>query len=74
MKNYAGMKWGQLTEEEKIAMLKNANAVNGDGNDMREDGDCIIDLLHPFSVAGKVQGGEIIIDDTAKIYNPCGEE
>ena len=53
-------------------MLKNANAVDGKtGNDMKEDGDCIIDLQHPFSVAGRVQDGEIIIDDAAEIYNPC---
>lgn len=75
MKNYAGMKWGQLTKEEKIVMLKNANAIDGEsGNDMIEDGECIVDLHHPFSVSGRLQDGEIIIDDAAEIYNPCGEE
>ena len=72
-KDYAGARWGDLTEAEQKKLLKNANAVDGDGNEMHSDGECIFDLLHPYSVAGRVQDGEIIIDDGAVIYNPVVE-
>ena len=37
---------------------------------MIQDGECIIDLEYPFSVSGRLEDGEIVIDDEAVIYNP----
>lgn len=71
--NYDGVKWGWIPEAERKELLKNANAVDGNGNEMHDDGECIIDLTHPWSVAGRVEDGEIIIDDGAVIYNPVVE-
>lgn len=71
MIDYTGRTWGSLTEEEKDMLIKNATAVDGEtGNSMTEDGECIIDLLYPFSVPGRVEDGEIFIADDAVIYNP----
>lgn len=71
MKNYEGMKWKELSENERKSLLKTANPIDGrTGNNMKEDGECIIDLEHPFSIPGRLKNGEIIIDDNAAIYNP----
>ena len=73
-KNYAGMKWGKLPENEKTELLSGANAVDGrTGNNMMGDGECTIDLsVYPFSVHGKVVGGEVMINDDAAIYSSEG--
>lgn len=66
---FEGMKWGDLTEQEKAEMLRNANAIDGrDCSDVSE-GEAIIDLIYPHSVPGEVRDGEIIIKDDAVIYN-----
>lgn len=71
-RDYEGMKWNELTESEKEELLRTANAIDGrTGNNMKEDGECIIDLEYPFSVPGRLEDGEIIIDDEAVIYNPA---
>lgn len=71
MRDYNGIKWGSLTIGEQKTMMENANAVDGiTGNNMIIDGECIIDLKFPYSVSGKIQDGEIIIDNEAVIYNP----
>ena len=71
MRDYNGIKWGSLTIGEQKTMMENANAVDGiTGNNMTIDGECIIDLKFPYSVSGKIQDGEIIIDNEAVIYNP----
>lgn len=69
--DYEGIKWKELSESEHEKLLKTANPINGiTGNDMRQDGECIIDLEYPFSIPGRLEDGEIIIDDEAVIYNP----
>lgn len=69
--NYDGIKWKELSEMEQERFLKTAHPIDGrTGNDMRQDGECIIDLDYPFSVPGRLEDGEIIIDDEAVIYNP----
>lgn len=72
--DYAGVRWGDLTEEEQEELLMDASAVDGrTGDNLKGSGECIIDLTHPWSVAGRVEDGEIIIDDGAVIYNPITE-
>ena len=69
--DYEGKKWKELSESEQERLLRTANAIDGrTGNDMGQDGECIIDLEYPFSVAGRLEDGEIVIDDEAVIYNP----
>ncbi len=66
-----GSTWGSLSNEEEEFLAQEMNAVDGiTGNDMRKDGECIIDLYAGLSVPGKVEDGEIVIDDEAIIYNP----
>ena len=70
--DYEGKKWKELSESEREKLLKTANPINGiTGNDMRQDGECIIDLEYPFSIPGRLEDGEIVIDDEAVIYNPA---
>ena len=70
-KDYEGKKWKELSESERANFLANANAIDGrTGNNMKQDGECIIDLEYPFSVSGRLEDGEIVIDDEAVIYNP----
>lgn len=69
--DYEGKKWKELSESEQERLLRTANAIDGrTGNDMGQDGECIIDLEYPFSVSGRLEDGEIVIDDEAVIYNP----
>ena len=69
--DYEGKKWKELSESEQEKLLKTANPINGiTGNDMGQDGECIIDLEYPFSVSGRLEDREIVIDDEAVIYNP----
>ena len=43
--DYEGKKWKELSESEQEKLLKTANAIDGrTGNDMVQDGECIIDL------------------------------
>jgi len=73
-KNYAGLTWGSLRTEEQEMLLDGANAVDGrTGNNITDDGECTIDLsVYPFSVPGKVVGGEVMISDDAVIYSSEG--
>lgn len=71
LKIYVGRKWGTLTEEEKLELLSNANCVDGaTGNDLKGDGECIVDLTATLSVSGERKDEEIVIQDEAIIYNP----
>ena len=70
MKNFEGMKWGELTTNEKEMLLKNANCVDATGNDT-DEGECIVDLTEEYSVGGNIIDDEIIIDDNAVIYYPA---
>ena len=69
-----GLKWKELTEEEKKDLLKDANAVDEMGNDVKESGEYTIDLKYPYSVPGRVsienEETNIEIDENAVIYNP----
>jgi len=78
-KNYSGLVWKNLREEERELLLAGANAIDGrTGNNMTVGGECIIDLsIYPFSVSGKIvvrdiEVDEIVIADGAVIYNSEG--
>lgn len=70
MKDFNGMKWSDLTQEEKDLLMSEARTVDARNSQSVNDGECIVDLLYPYSVSGRVVGGEIIIDQEAVIYNP----
>lgn len=69
MRIIEGMKWNELKPEEREELLKDANAVDGRDGSTVDEGKCIVDLVYPYSVLGKVKDGEIIIADEAVIYN-----
>ncbi len=70
MKDFNGMKWSDLTQEEKDLLMSEARTVDARNSQSVNDGECIVDLLYPYSVSGRVVGGEIIVDQEAVIYNP----
>lgn len=70
MKDFNGMKWSDLTQEEKDLLMSKARTVDARNSQSVNDGECIVDLLYPYSVSGRVVGGEIIVDQEAVIYNP----
>ena len=70
MKDFNGMKWSDLTQEEKDLLMSEARAVDARNGQSVNDGECIVDLLYPYSVSGRVVDGEIIVDQEAVIYNP----
>ena len=70
MKDFNGMKWSDLTQEEKDLLMSEARTVDARNSQSVNDGECIVDLLYPYSVSGRVIGGEIIVDQEAVIYNP----
>lgn len=73
MINVEGMKWKELTEEEREILLKYAIPIDGrTGSEMEEDGECIIDFAeHSIcSIGGTFKDEEISIDDEAVFYNP----
>lgn len=78
-RNYAGLKWSELTEEEKKFLLNEATSVDattGNPINLKNDDvlECTIDLTHPYSVPGKIKlendEATITIADNAVIYNP----
>ena len=70
IEDYKGKAWGDLRIPEQRDLLKEANPINAiTGNDMNEDGDCIIDLSYLLSVPGKLVNGEIVIDNDSIIYD-----
>lgn len=73
MKNYNGIAWGTLLEEEKKQLLKNAYFVDSMCNPVK-NGLCIVDLTEKYSIAGIVVDGEIIIRPEALIYCPNPED
>ncbi len=70
MKDFNGMKWSDLTQEEKDLLMSEARTVDARNSQSVNDDECIVDLLYPYSVSGRVVGGEIIVDQEAVIYNP----
>lgn len=70
MKDFNGMKWSDLTQEEKDLLMSEARTVDARNDQSVSDGECVIDLLYPYSVSGRVVDGEIIVDQEAVIYNP----
>ena len=70
MKDFNGMKWSDLTQEEKELLMSEARTVDARNSQSVSDGECVIDLLYPYSVSGRVVDGEIIVDQEAVIYNP----
>ena len=74
MKDYTGMKWKELSKQEQEKLLLDANPVDArTGSNMKENGECIIDLVYPFSVPGKIEINEhdiiIAIEPEAIIYS-----
>lgn len=70
--NLVGKKWGELTKEQKDNLLKSARGWDEHGNHPTVTKECIIDLIYPLSIAGKVVVTEetyIEISDDAVIYN-----
>ena len=70
MKDFNGMRWSDLTQEEKDLLMSEARTVDARNSQSVNDGECIVDLLYPYSVSGRVVDGEIIVDQEAVIYNP----
>ena len=74
IKDLLGKTWSQLTEEQKEILLKEANPVDGStGNNMTENGECIIDFSNGLSIAGSVFDDEIVINENSILYDPSGE-
>jgi hypothetical protein len=69
-KKYLGKKWNELSEVEQKELLSRANAIDGATGNNIDNGECIIDLTENLSIAGRVEYGEITIEDEAIIYNP----
>lgn len=70
MKNFKGMKQGELTKAEQTSLLKTANCLNGVTGNNIDDGECIVDLTEDLSIVGVIIKDEIIIDNESVIYNP----
>ncbi len=74
MRNLEGLKWKELTEKEKQNLYKVAY-VDKDNVDIKT-GECIVDFGEGLSILGKVVYGyeedELLIDDSAVLYNPLG--
>ena len=75
---FIGRKWGELDEEFRDKLLLSANCVDGrTGNNMKSDGECIVDLqLYSLSVTGRFVRGEeedeINVNEDAVIYSNEG--
>ena len=70
MKKLLGIKWCELSVDEKFNLLINAHVWS----DIKE-GVCIFDLTEDYSVNGEIKISptgdiEYLIKDEAKIYNP----
>lgn len=70
MRDYTGVKWGNLTKKEMKRLLESARAVDPETGDDVKEGKCMVDLIFPFSIEGEVRNGKIMIDDESFINNP----
>ena len=74
MRKFQGLKWFELTEEEKH-YLYNTAIIDKDYIDTKT-GICIVDFREDLSIIGRIIRGieedELIIDDNAILYNPVG--
>ena len=70
-----GIKWGELSKEQKEKLLKNANCIDAINGEKVQEGKFIVDLTNNLSIAGEVvDNGEeavIVINNNAIIYNPA---
>lgn len=76
MKDFLGMRWGQLSEGERTMFLSEAY-VDKERIDEKTGG-CIVRFENGLSAIGTIrkEGEEIIIDigKEAKLYDDCEEE
>lgn len=70
MNELTGLRWGVLPLETKEWLLKGANCIDGATGDNVTEGECIVDFSETLSISAKVIDGEIIIEDSAILYNP----
>ena len=73
MRKLQGLKWGELTEQEKQNLYV-VGYVDRDNVD-NKTGECIVDFGEDLAILGRVIYGEeqdIIIDEDAILYDPRG--
>lgn len=74
--SYKGLKWKDLADEERWALLIDARAIDcRSGNDCNEGGPCMVDFPGTkWSIAGQldIMNGKTLIsvDDDAEFYDP----
>ena len=68
---YAGLKWGELNDNDKKFLLKNAVCRGGMMGNPLTQGEGMVEFAETLAVLGAVYDGNIVIDDEAELYNPC---
>lgn len=67
---YAGKKWGELSQEEKDYLLKDAVCRGGMTLSPLIDGEGMVQFAESLATYGTVQNGVIIIEEESELYNP----
>lgn len=68
---YAGLKWGELNDNDKKLLLKNAICRETMTGSPLTKGERMVEFAETLAVLGAVYDGNIVIDDEAELYNPC---
>lgn len=68
---YAGLKWGELNDNDKKLLLKNAICRGTMTGSPLTKGEGMVEFAETLAVLGAVYDGNIVIDDEAELYNPC---
>lgn len=68
---YAGLKWGQLNDNDKKLLLKDAVCIGGMTGTPITQGEGMVEFAETLVVLGAVYDGNIVIADEAELYNPC---
>ena len=68
---YAGLKWGELNDNDKKLLLKNAICRETMTGSPLTKGEGMVEFAETLAVLGAVYDGNIVIDDEAELYNPC---
>lgn len=68
---YAGIKWGELSQDEKDFLLNDAVCRGGMTLSPLTDGEGMVQFAETLATYGIVQNGVISIEEESELYNPC---
>jgi hypothetical protein len=71
MNKFENKRWKEISEEDKVELLKDAVCRDFMMGSPLLDGAGMVDFYETLAAAGRISNGVIEIDDDEVLYNPC---